>query len=113
MRTAQHELQSHAAFTVASRSGLDQDVIFALQGWAPAKQVGSLATELTAAGVPAAVEILQPAEDEQPPTFIQYPRWARPIKALFDMLGTLPGYREYDLALSSVRPRRQYEAVGR
>ena len=39
-----------------------------------------------------------PAEDEMPPTLIQYPRWAKPIKGLFDMLGTVAGYKETDVS---------------
>jgi len=33
-----------------------------------------------------------------PPTQIGYARWAGPIQGLFDILGTLPGYREIDLS---------------
>lgn len=36
------------------------------------------------------------AHDATVPTLIENPRWIKPIKALFDMLGILPGYREID-----------------
>jgi len=48
--------------------------------------------------VDAAVQTAEPAEGEEPPTLVRYPKWVRPIKGLFDILGTFPGYREYDLA---------------
>ncbi len=33
-----------------------------------------------------------------PPTRIDYANWAKPIKGLFDILNTFPGYREIDLS---------------
>jgi len=92
------ELRSQAEYIIASRSGLDSEHLFALQGWVPQPKADNLSTGLVQAGLDAAVEVLQPAEDEQPPTLIQYPRWAAPIAGLFEILGTLPGYREMDPA---------------
>jgi len=94
----QKQYQTEADFCVVQNSGLSSEALFALQGWAPAAKAESLSDELEKRDISAAVQILQPEEDEQPPTLIEYPRWVRPIKALFDMLGTLPGYEEYDLS---------------
>ena len=44
------------------------------------------------------LEIIEPSEDEQPPTLIRPPTWARPIEGLFEILGTVPGYREFDVS---------------
>jgi len=98
MTEHEHMLSSRAEFTVADRSGMDTDALFAIQGWCPIDEVDALAGKLREAGVPAAVAKTEPDEDELPPTLIRYPRWARPIKALFDILGTIPGYREMDIA---------------
>lgn len=98
MKTTKAELEDLADYTIARRGGLTQENLFAIQGWAPIEAAQSLGSDLAKAGLDAAVEILEPAEDEDPPTLIRYPRWVTPISALFDMLGTNPGYREYDLA---------------
>lgn len=90
--------QQQADWVVAHRGGLEEDHLFALQGWVPADQAETLAGDLKSRGVDAAVQAMQPEPDEQPPTLVRYPRWAKPIKALFDILGTVPGYRELDLS---------------
>ena len=90
-------LQDKADFTVAGRGGLSGEDIFAIQGWVPAATSETLADDLENRGVAAAVAFHQPDPPEEPPTLIEYTRWAKPIKGLFDMLGTLPGYREMDL----------------
>lgn len=92
------ELARQAEFTVARRSGLTDEALFALQGWAPAARADTLAADLTAAGIDVAVETVEPDEEELPPTLVRYPRWTQPIKGLFEILGTFPGYREYELS---------------
>ncbi len=94
----QEQYQDEADFCVVQNSGMSSEALFALQGWAPSAKAESLSDELGKRDISAAVQILQPDDEEQPPTLIEYPRWVRPIKSLFDMLGTLPGYEEYDLS---------------
>ncbi|MHC4982203.1 MAG: V-type ATP synthase subunit I [Planctomycetota bacterium] len=98
MRSERERLAEKANYVVAARSGLDEGGLFAVQGWAPQEQARTLADRLAAFDLRAAVQASAPAKDDQPPTLISYPKWARPIKALFDMLGTFPGYREIDLS---------------
>ena len=98
MAEAREELHAGADYTVAQRSGLSDDNLFALQGWIPADRTDTLADDLAADGLDAAHQIREPEDDEEPPTLIRYPRWVKPIKGLFDILGTTPGYREYDLS---------------
>lgn len=90
--------EEHARFTIANRSGAEQGELYAIQGWIPAAQSDSLAPNLSAAGVEAAVSFQQPGPDDQPPTLTQPPRWAKPIMGLFEILGTVPGYNEFDLS---------------
>jgi len=92
------QLQSHADFQAAANSGLSDQAIYAVQGWVPKKQADDLAAGIAAAGLSVAVQQLAPTEDDQPPTLVEYAFWAKPIQALFAILGTTPGYREYDLA---------------
>ncbi|NBB94248.1 MAG: hypothetical protein GVY16_00725 [Planctomycetes bacterium] len=95
----QHELENQADFTIASGSGLDDGCLYAVQGWVPTENVEQLAERLARRNVPSAVEIAdrEPAE-QQPPTLVKYPWWTRPIRALFKVLGTVPGYEEFDLS---------------
>jgi V/A-type H+-transporting ATPase subunit I len=96
-----HQLKLYKAeanICVVQNSGLSSDALFALQGWTPSRKADSLSESLAEQNITAAVEVLPVEEQEQPPTLIEYPRWARPIKALFDMLGTLPGYEENDVS---------------
>ncbi|MFW6146376.1 MAG: V-type ATP synthase subunit I [Planctomycetota bacterium] len=87
-----------ARYVTAERSGVSDEALYALQGWVPEDAAGTLGEKLADAGVDAGVDFLEPSEDESPPTLIRYPRWARPMQAMFDILGTTPGYREYDLS---------------
>jgi len=98
MVETQKQLRSEADYTVARRGGCTNGDLFAVQGWVPAATGDTLASKVSESGVGALVQVYDPAEDEDPPTLIRYPRWAWPIKALFDMLGTIPGFREFDLS---------------
>jgi len=98
IRKERVRLQSQAEWTVASRSGRGDEHLYALQGWVPEERAADLAAGLEAAGLPAAVRSTPPAEDEEPPTLIRYPWWARPMEGLFKILGTVPGYREFDVS---------------
>lgn len=91
-------LSQKIQYTKAKRSGISQGELFALQGWLPAEKADNLSLELENNFFPAAVRIQPAKADELPPTLIRYPSWVRPIKVLFDMTGTLPGYREMDLS---------------
>ncbi len=98
LEQARNELAGQANWTVAHRGGMSKDILYAVQGWVPSAQAETLGEELAKAGIGSAVQIMVPAEDEDPPTLIKYPRWAQTIKGLFEILGTLPGYREIDLS---------------
>lgn len=92
-------LQKQAEFVAAQRGGLSNDQLFAVQGWIPAEQGRTLAGDLDKTGTPAAVHWMEPADDEQPPTLIRSPAWARPVEGLLQILGTVAGYREFDVSV--------------
>lgn len=98
IRTERAELAQRAVVTVARRSGMDDEGLFALQGWAPAGRAETLVDDLAAVGIDAGVEHHEPGEGDDPPTLLKYPRWVRPIEALAKILGTVPGYAEIDLS---------------
>lgn len=98
LRSLQIEIEEKAHFSVAVNGALTEEDLFAIEGWVPDDQSSTLASDLEAKGVVAGIRILDPEEEEDPPVLIKYPRWVVPIKGLFDMLNTFPGYREIDLA---------------
>lgn len=98
MRAEHLRLRDKAQYVAAQRGGWADEALFAVQGWLPADRAETLATDLARRGVTVAVTHRDPLEEEEPPTLVRYPRWANPIEALFKILGTIPGYREYDLS---------------
>ena len=98
MHTEHNELRDQAQYTIAQRGGLHEGQLFAMQGWVPTDQVETLGQHITDAGITCAVQPLEPTEDEEPPSLVRYPCWARPIEALFKILNTTPGYRESELS---------------
>ena len=42
--------------------------------------------------------ISEPSDEDNPPTLVRYKGITRIVKPIFDILGTVPGYREYDIS---------------
>jgi V/A-type H+-transporting ATPase subunit I len=40
----------------------------------------------------------EPSDPDKVPTLIRRPAWVRPVKAVFDMIGIMPGYDEIDVS---------------
>lgn len=99
MRSELASLEKQAEFIKARRGGVANERLFAIQGWLPADQAATLPEALARIGIPAAVHTLAAGEDEQPPTLIRTPAWARPVEGLFQVLGTVAGYREFDVSV--------------
>jgi V/A-type H+-transporting ATPase subunit I len=98
METQLWQLEQQAEQTVAELGAATDDALFAVQGWLPAENVKALDRRLAANDIPVLLEIMEPSEGEQPPTLVRPPIWARPIEGLFKILGTVPGYREFDVS---------------
>ena len=94
------ELASEVEYARALAGAMKGENLFAVQGWVPTDHADTLAADLSDRGITSAVDSREPADSESPPTLIRYPRWARPIKGLFDILGTVPGYTEFDVAVA-------------
>ena len=69
-----------------------------LTGYAPGERVPALQAAAHDAGW--ALLARDPAPGEEPPTLVRPPRAARPVNALFQMLGILHGYREADISVA-------------
>jgi V/A-type H+-transporting ATPase subunit I len=73
-----------------------KDVFRYLTGYVPASDVGRLKTEAARRGWALALD--DPAPEDMPPTKIENPPAIRIIQPVFDFLGTVPHYREYDIS---------------
>ena len=80
------------------RAGMPgQDSLRYLTGFVPAAETEVLKAEATKRGW--AIAIDDPADDELPPTKVENNAVVRMIQPVFDFLGTVPNYREYDTSL--------------
>ena len=69
-----------------------------ISGYVPNDKLGVL--KRTAAEQGWALVWDDPAPEDKPPTLLRNNPMVRIVKPLFDLLGTIPGYREYDISLS-------------
>jgi V/A-type H+-transporting ATPase subunit I len=99
MRAELERLEQQSAETVALRGATANDHLFAIQGWIPEEKASLLADDLAETGIPAAVRVMKAAGNEEPPTWIRSPVWTRPIEGLFSIMGTVAGYREFDVSV--------------
>jgi len=90
------EVARHVEFeTVRSGMSLEGPVAY-LTGFIPVTRVEGLKKAAAEAGWGLVVD--DPTEDDAVPTLVENPRWLRIIQPVFDLLGTVPGYREVDLS---------------
>ena len=92
------DMESVHEYSTAANSGLDDSELYAIQGWLPTEKFDELGAELDKNQIHCGMRIVETAEEELPPTEVDYPKWTLPIKALFSVLGTLPGYHEPELS---------------
>ena len=80
-----------------ARAGMgDKGRLAWLRGFCPVDTVDSVRHAAKAKGWGLLVE--EPGDEEPVPTLIRSPKWVRPVKAVFDMIGVLPGYGEVDIS---------------
>ncbi len=93
-RDARAETRDLAA---AQASLLTQGPVCWLTGFCPDEAVAAL--RATARAQAWGLRLRAPRDDEAPPTLLRPPAIFRPIVALFDLLGIVPGYREADISV--------------
>jgi V/A-type H+-transporting ATPase subunit I len=91
-------VRQEADWTLALNGAAEDEDLFAVQGWIPEGHADEGLAKLEASGM-AALKSIPAEDDELPPTLIESPKWARPIEGLFGVLGTVPGYREFDVSI--------------
>jgi V/A-type H+-transporting ATPase subunit I len=89
-------LEDEERFLLA-RDGMGSwDRITYLKGYCPARTEARLREAVAAEGW--GLLVRDPEPDEPVPTLLSNARWVQPIKAVFDMIGILPGYQEIDIS---------------
>jgi V/A-type H+-transporting ATPase subunit I len=79
------------------KSGLwESDEIFYLKGYICEKDLKKL--QQTVADKGWGLLINDPNDEDDVPTLTENPKWVRIIQPVFDMLGTIPGYNEFDIS---------------
>lgn len=67
-----------------------------LTGFCPVSGIDDLRREAARSGW--GIVHREPRPEEAVPTLIRRPRWLKPVKSVFDILGINPGYREADIS---------------
>jgi V/A-type H+-transporting ATPase subunit I len=81
----------------AAHSGMPTgDGVAWFSAWVPVADEPALVKAAAAAGWGLLLDV--PQDDEQPPTKVENPALVRMIAPVFDFLGTVPNYREYDIS---------------
>ena len=73
-----------------------QEEICCIQGFCPVEAVSEINKAAKSQGW--ATVDQEPDEDEDVPTLIRNPGWVEIIKPIFNFIGTIPGYKEYDIS---------------
>ncbi|MBN2529809.1 MAG: hypothetical protein JXR76_25690 [Deltaproteobacteria bacterium] len=84
----------------AMAGAFSDESVFIATGWIPIRRKDALQHQIDAAPIVVGLQFVPPQKGEQPPTLWTPPAVARPVNALFRILGVMPGYRENDVSLS-------------
>ncbi|MCD6288129.1 MAG: hypothetical protein J7M12_03330, partial [Candidatus Hydrogenedentes bacterium] len=93
-----NDLKTRLAFTLGKEGSYTDSGFFGIEGWVPAVRAASVKKCLKSGDKPVYISFRDPRDDEEPPVLTEEPAWARPSRALFNVLGVIPGYREYDIS---------------
>ena len=90
------EAEDHVNYLEARNGmGKTEEVTY-LRGFFPADQEETLRTAAAKQGWAVLVE--EPSDDDDVPTLLRNPKWVKPIQAVLDMIGVIPGYKELDVS---------------
>ena len=92
----QHDLEKQLEFMEVKNGMGSKETISYLQGYCPIEKVETLQIESDKSGWGYMIE--EPEETDNPPTLLKNKSWINIIQPVFDFLGTVPGYREFDIS---------------
>ena len=90
-------LEQSIRFETVSASMGEDDTVAWLSGYLPATSVETFKD--LASSHRWGYVLDDPKEEDNPPTQVKNSRWVSIIGPVFDILGTVPGYREYDISM--------------
>ena len=96
IRAYQQELEKQLEFARVKSGMQNAEEITYVQGYCPADEVEQLFPTAATEGWGILSE--EPEATDNPPTLLKMNKISRLIKPVFDFLGTVPGYREYDIS---------------
>ena len=97
IRAQMLKTQNDAEYSAISNTSQSQDGLVWLRGYLPAAEVDGF--KKAAADAHWAWALEDPsADDDQVPTKVKYNKVTKLMIPVFDILGTVPGYREYDIS---------------
>ena len=92
-----HELEDEIQLLEVQSGMVADSGIQSLGGYCPDESVGDLQNAAKANGW--GFSVRKPDGDEAVPTYIRNPAWVKPIKAVMDFIGVVPGYKEVDISV--------------
>ncbi|MBN2281508.1 MAG: hypothetical protein JXQ65_13080 [Candidatus Marinimicrobia bacterium] len=96
LKAYREDLEYQLEFAQVKQGMGDVESISYLQGYCPAETVGDFKAEAEKSGWGYMIE--DPGEEDNPPTQLKNKKWVNMVQPVFDFLGTVPGYREYDIS---------------
>ena len=93
----EQDLEKRLEFASVKSGMQDAEEITYLQGYCPEDKVENLVRASEKEGWGYLSE--EPVETDNPPTLLKLNKWVSLVRPVFDFLGTVPGYREYDVSM--------------
>ncbi len=90
------ELSAELEFFTNRDAMGESGVVAHISGYIPVTQEGALRTAAGKYGW--GLLIKNPGPDDNPPTFIETPKFIEPAKPIFEFIGIVPGYNEWDIS---------------
>ncbi len=91
------DLEKRLEFATVKSGMQDAEEITYLQGFCPQDKVDNLVKASEKEGWGYLSE--EPELTDNPPTLLKLNKWISLVRPVFDFLGTVPGYREYDVSM--------------
>lgn len=92
---AEHAADGVTFLEVLKGMGTEEDIVY-LTGFYPVDREADLIAAAAENGWGYRLE--EVSGEDAPPTLLRNPKWVSPIKAVLDMIGVVPGYRELDVS---------------
>lgn len=80
---------------VLNGMGMEESIVY-LKGFYPTDREKDIVAAAEENGWGYTLE--EVSDEDEPPTLLRNPKWVSPIKAVLDMIGVVPGYKELDVS---------------